>query len=90
MQLPVDWMADSANGVKGLSGTWEDDQADNANAGGTLHWRIYASNGSTCHLQGTVSAIGGGGELELDNLNIAQGQRVAIHTFNITASGSGS
>lgn len=88
MNLPSDWMAASASGVKGLTGTWQDLSADNANAGGAMHWRIYASNGTTCHLQGTVSITGGGGEIQLDNLNIAQGQRIDITAFNVTASGA--
>jgi hypothetical protein len=88
MALPSDWMANSASGVKGLSGTWQDTAADNASGGGTLHWRIYASDGTTCHLQGTVSVTSGGGELQLDNININQGQQVSVTAFNITASGA--
>ncbi|RST30153.1 hypothetical protein HMF7854_04420 [Sphingomonas ginkgonis] len=88
MLLPADWMANSAGGVKGLQGTWQDSAADAANAGGACHWRIYASDGVTCHLQGTVSVNGGGGELQLDNLNIAAGQQVTVGSFNITASGA--
>lgn len=86
--LPSDWMAASASGVKGLLGTWQDLSADNANAGGSMHWRIYASNGTTCHLQGTVTVTGGGGEIQLQNLNIAVGQQIDITAFNITASGA--
>jgi hypothetical protein len=88
MALPSDWMANSASGVKGLSGTWQDAAADNASGGGTLHWRIYASDGTTCHLQGTVTVTSGGGELQLDNININQGQQVTVSAFNITASGA--
>jgi hypothetical protein len=88
MSLPSDWMAASASGIKALLGTWQDLSADNANAGGPMHWRIYASDGTTCHLQGTVTVTGGGGEIQLDNLNIAAGQRVDITAFNITASGA--
>jgi hypothetical protein len=88
MNLPADWMANSAAGVKGLLGTWQDSAADNASGGGTLHYRIYASDGVTCHLQGPVSLTGGGGELQLDNININQGQQVTVSAFNITASGA--
>lgn len=88
MALPADWMAASSAGVKALTGTWQDLSADAANAGGVMHWRIYASNGATAHLQGTVTITGGGGEIQLDNLNIAAGQRIDLSAFNITASGA--
>ena len=88
MALPADWMAGSGGGVKSLLGLWEDPAADNANAGGAMHWRIYASDGVTCDLQGPVSLTGGGGEVQLDNLNINQGQKVTLTAFNITASGA--
>lgn len=88
INLPSDWMANAASGVKAKSGTWEDTSADNANAGGTLHWRLYASDGTTCHLQGTVTVTGGGGEIELQNLTINAGQDINITTFNITGAGA--
>ena len=53
VSLPADWMAAAAGGVKAKSGTWEDASAD---ASGTAaHFRIYAADGTTCHIQGTVS-----------------------------------
>jgi hypothetical protein len=88
LSLPADWMAAASGGSKGLLGTWQDASADNANAGGAMHWRIYASDGTTCHMQGTVTVTGGGGEIELQNLNITAGQAINITAFNITASGA--
>jgi hypothetical protein len=88
INLPSDWMAAASGGVKGLAGTWEDTAADNANAGGAMHWRLYASDGTTCHAQGTVTVTGGGGEIELQNLNITAGQDIKITAFNITAAGA--
>jgi hypothetical protein len=87
MALPSDWMAAATAGVKGLAGTWQDTAADAANAGGTMHWRLYDS-GATCHLQGTVTVTGGGGEIELQNLTINAGQAINITAFNITAAGA--
>lgn len=56
--LPSDWMAAAAAASKALSGTWQDAAAD---ASGTAaHFRLYASDGTTCHMQGTVTATGGG------------------------------
>ena len=48
-------MAAAGSGQKAKSGTWEDTSADAA--GTAAHFRIYDSGGSTCHIQGTVTAI---------------------------------
>jgi hypothetical protein len=84
MALPADWMANASAAAKALLGTWQDASADAANGGGAMHWRIYASDGSTCHLQGTVTVTGGGGEIELQNLNINVGQAINITSFTLT------
>jgi hypothetical protein len=82
MTLPSDWMAAAASGSKSLSGTWQDASAD---ASGTAaHFRIYDSGGTTCHIQGSITATGGGGDMELDNTNIAVGQQVTITTFTLS------
>ena len=84
MTLPSDWMAAAASGSKAKSGTWEDTSAD---ADGTAaHFRIH--QGTTCHIQGTVTLTSGGGDMELDNTNIATGQQITITTFTITAGNS--
>ncbi len=82
MSLPSDWMANAATGSKALAGTWQDAAADAAGTAG--HFRIYASDGSTCHAQGTVTATGGGGDLTLDNAVLAVGQQVTITSFSLT------
>lgn len=79
MTLPADWMAAGSGGSKAKAGTWQDASADGA--GTAAHYRIKA--GATCHLQGTVSMAGGGGDLILDNTNIAAGQSVTITAFTI-------
>ena len=59
LTLPSDWMAAASSGSKALAGTWQDASAD---AGGTAaHFRIYASDGTTQHIQGSVTATGDGG-----------------------------
>jgi hypothetical protein len=83
MALPADWMAGASSGSKAKSGTWEDASADAA--GTAAHFRIYASDGTTQHAQGTVTATGGGGDLTLDNVSIASGQKVTITSFSLTA-----
>ena len=83
MSLPSDWMAAASSGSKAMSGTWQDASAD---AAGTADfWRLFASDGTTCGAQGTVSATGGGGDLTLDNAVIAAGQSVTISTFTLSA-----
>ena len=82
LSLPADWLAAAASGQKAKAGTWEDAAAD---ADGTAgHFRIYASDGTTAHLQGTVTGSGGGGDMELDNAVLATGQQVTITSFTLT------
>lgn len=83
LTLPSDWMAAASSGAKAMSGTWQDASADAA--GTAAHFRIYDSGGSTCHLQGTVTATGGGGDLTLDNAVVAAAQSLTITSFTITA-----
>lgn len=82
MTLPSDWLAAAASGTKAKSGTWQDLTADATGTAG--HWRIYASDGTTAHMQGTITATSGGGDMELDNTSIASGQSVTISTFILT------
>ena len=82
INLPSDWMLAAAAGVKNMSGTWSDASADAAGIAG--HYRIYATGGTTQHLQGTVTAIGGGGDMELDNTNLAAGQQFSVTSYQLT------
>lgn len=83
LSLPSDWMAAASSGSKAKSGTWEDASADAAGVAG--HFRVYASDGTTQHIQGTVTATGGGGDMTLDNTSIALAQQVTITAFTLTA-----
>jgi hypothetical protein len=82
LNLPSDWMAASAAGVKAKAGTWQDATADAT--GTAAHWRLYASDGVTCHAQGTVTITGGGGDLTLDSISITAGQSVTITSWAFT------
>jgi hypothetical protein len=82
LTLPSDWMNAASAGAKTKLGTWQDASADAAGTAG--HFRIYASDGTTQHLQGTITATSGGGDMELDNVSIAAGQTVTITTFTLT------
>lgn len=82
LTLPSDWMSAAASGSKAKSGTWEDTSADAT--GTAAHFRIYDSTGTTCHLQGTITATAGGGDMELDNTSLASGQQFTVTSFTLT------
>jgi len=83
LSLPSDWMAAASGGSKAKSGTWQDASAD---ASGTAaHFRIYASDGTTQHMEGTVTVTGGGGDMTLDSVSITAGQSITITSFTLTA-----
>jgi hypothetical protein len=84
MTLPSDWLAAASGGSKSLLGTWQDASADATGTAG--HFRI--KNSGTCHMQGTVTATGDGGDMTLDNTSIASGQQVTITSFTLTAGGA--
>jgi hypothetical protein len=82
LALPSDWLAAAASGSKAKSGTWQDTNAD---ASGTAaHFRIHDSGGTTCHMQGSVTITGGGGDLTLDSVSITSGQSITITSFSLT------
>ena len=83
LNLPSDWMAAASAGSKAMSGTWQDASADAA--GVADFFRLFASDGTTCHAQGTVTLGGGGGDMTLDNTNITAGQSVTVTSFAISA-----
>ena len=82
LNLPSDWMDAASSGSKAKSGTWSDASADNS--GTIAHWRLYASDGTTCHAQGTATLTGGGGDITLDAVAVTAGQAVTITSFTIT------
>lgn len=82
LSLPSDWMAAAASGSKAMTGTWSDSSADAT--GTAAHWRLYASDGTTCHAQGTVTITGGGGDMTVDNTSFASGQAFSITAFTLT------
>jgi hypothetical protein len=82
LTLPSDWLAAASGGSKSKSGTWEDTSANNS--GTAEHFRIYESSVTTCHIQGTVTASGGGGDLTLDDVSIVSAQAIIITSFALT------
>lgn len=82
LTLPSDWLAAASSGSKAKSGTWQDSSADAT--GTAAHFRIYASDGTTAHMQGSVTATGGGGDLTVDNVSFATGQNFTVTAFSLT------
>ncbi len=85
MSLPADALAAASGGVKAKSGTWS---GAGVGAGNGAHFRIYASNGTTCHQQGTVTATGGGGDMTIDNVSIAVAQVVTVTGYTLPEGGA--
>ena len=81
INLPSDWLNAASAGSKTLLGTWS---VAASGSGVAASFRIKDSTGTTCHLQGTTTLTGGGGDLQLDNTNITSGQSVSVLGFTIT------
>ena len=82
--MPSDWLAAASAGAKTQLGTWQDTSAD---AAGTVgHFRL--KQGATCHIQGSVTATGGGGDMTIDNVVLAVGQQVNNTAFTLNAGGA--
>lgn len=81
LTLPSDWMAAASSGSKAKSGTWQDTSAD---ASGTAaHFRIYASDGTTKHIQGSVGTSGT--DMIVDSTSFTAGQSFTVNSFTITS-----
>jgi len=79
--LASDW-ASQTGGVLTFSGT---PIAGTASGTGTAgHYRIKDNAGTTTHMQGSVTATGGGGDLTVDNAAIVLAQSVQITGWTIT------
>jgi len=84
--LASDWAGNASGGTKTLNNLTL--STTGAAAGTAGHFRLFASDGTTCHMQGTVTATGGGGDMTIDNTSIASGQTVNITGFTLTAPGA--
>jgi hypothetical protein len=59
-----------------------------ATTGTAGYFRLYASDGTTCHMQGSVTTTGGGGDATIDNSAIVTGQAVNLSGLTLTAPGA--
>ena len=84
--LASDWADAAATGSKAFSSVPIEDASADA-TGVIAHYRVYATDGTTCHMQGTVTETGGGGDMTIDNNDVNAGQviRITAWTINMTA-----
>lgn len=78
--------ASASGGVLTLGSITQDSAA---NAAGTATWfRVVKSDGTTHVMDGSVTATGGGGDMELVTTSITTGQPVQVTSFTITEGGA--
>ncbi len=80
-----DW-SPASGGTKTLAGLTL--STTGVGAGSAGYFRMYASGATVCHMQGTVTATGGGGDMTMDNIVIAVGQTIQLTGFTLTAPGA--
>lgn len=80
--LASSWANAAASGSKAFSGT---PITTTASAAGTLgYYRLFDSTGTTCHMQGSITATGGGGDMTVDNVSVASAQTVNVTGWTMT------
>lgn len=80
------WVGAAASGSASFTNT---PLVSNAAATGTAgYFRVYDSLANNCHMQGTVTQTGSGGDMTLDNTSINTGQNVQITSWTLTAPGA--
>lgn len=82
MTLPSDWMAAASSGSKSKSGTWSDSSANASGDAG--YFRIFASDGTTCHHQGTCGISGSGADMILSTIALTSGAAFTVNGFTVT------
>jgi hypothetical protein len=55
--------------------------------GSAGHFRLYDGAASTCHIQGTITVTGGGGDMTADSVVITAGQTVNTTQFTLALPG---
>lgn len=74
----------AASGTVAKAGTWEDTSADAT--GTAAHFRIVASGGAI--IEGTCTATGGGGDLELSTTSLISGTPFTVTAFTMSLTNS--
>lgn len=75
--------ADISPGARATASAITDDTAADA-TGTASFFRIYNGNGTTCVMQGSVTATGGGGQLELNTVAIVTGALIKVTSLTVT------
>jgi len=78
--LPTPAFGAASAGACAKIGTWED---SSANASGTAGYFRIVSNGGHV-IQGTITATGMGGDMEMANTSIIEGGVVTVTSYNFT------
>ena len=85
--LPADAFAAASGRSKAKAGTW---QTVGLAAGTLGHYRMIAAGDTGAATQnearqeGTITATGGGGDMTVDNVNIAVGQTITVTSFSVS------
>lgn len=80
INLPDDWMDDEAAGQKQKAGVWEGE----ALAIGDIRSFVLKTQGGVNVIAGSVTNIGGGGDIELDVRDVQPGQLVRISSWSFS------
>ena len=81
LSLPSDYFNAASSGSMTKLGTWSATASATNTAG---YFRVYNSGVTTCHIQGTVSASGGGGDMIVSTTSFVSGATVTVNTFTLT------
>ena len=86
--LPADAFAAAVSGAKAKNGTWSTAAVA---AGTAAHFRMITSSDTAAatqnepRVEGTVTATGGGGDMTVDDISIANGQTITVTAFTLSA-----
>ena len=83
MQLPRQWLSPATDGIVTKLGEWSATASDVGRIG---CFRICDQRG-TCHLQCSISAAGGRGDMTVNDTVVVPGQRVVVDQFAIVGAG---
>ncbi len=84
--LGSDWAGNAASGIKSLNSLPA--TTTGITIGSLGYYRVFASNGTTCHEQGTITITGGGGDMTVNSTSVVTGQTVNITLWSKTAPGA--
>lgn len=84
--LASDWAAAASSGAKAWSSMPVTDASADA-SGEATYYRIYASDGTTCHSQGTITVTGGGGDFTVADTTITATAPFSVSSWTWTAPG---